>query len=140
MEQFETMGMDGEPHRFQYRTDSDYCEGHKEVTFFVYTIPENSNRFFEYTFIFKDKNTIKGKSVSHHSIPDFSKKGLPEKIIQIASDLFDCEVYSSPFQNSNSDDYLIEASKKAWERLLKLDPYGEKDEVNKRYVLKKKPR
>ncbi len=135
MKKFVAIDHDVNENPFQYTIHEDFLDGKRRVTFMVYSFPLNPDEFFEYTFKFIDERTLKGEFVGHNGYPEFTKKGLPEKIIEIASEEFKCNVESSPFQNPSDGNFLIEASQKAWERLVKSNPRARVDETRKVYVL-----
>jgi hypothetical protein len=132
---FEATDIGGNINRFQYTIETDILDGKRTATFRVYEIPPNLDKFFEYTFKFLDERTLKGEFVGHNGHREFSAKGLPEKIIEMASAEFNCNVESSPFQNPSDGNFLIKASQQAWERLLKSNSRTRKDEARKVYVL-----
>ncbi len=130
MVQFETIDRDNNVCQFQYSFE--YDELNKmNVEFSVFSIPKNSLRWFSYTFKIIDNNIAKGEMMTKNGCEEFGGKGIPEKIIEIASLILKRKIISSPtiFEAGN---FLIGPSKKAWERLVKNNENASLNE-NKHY-------
>jgi hypothetical protein len=102
---------------FQYKVEYGDELNPDLVYFKVFTIPENPMRCFSYTFKIIDSSTAKGEMMTNNGCIEFSQKGIPEKIIEIASHYLQKNIISSPL-NPQAADYLVGPSKKAWERLV----------------------
>lgn len=87
------------------------------MLFKVFSIPLNEMRWFSYRVRIINDTLIKSEHLSINENSEFAKKGIPEKIIQIASSELNRDIQSSSitFKNGN---YLTPPSKKAWERLV----------------------
>ena len=123
---------------FDFDVEENNTSNPATITFRVYSIPRNIHRHFEYTFSILDEETAKGETADHHNLEEFVQKGLPEKIIEIASEVLNRDIKSSPI-TPQPGNFLIAASKKAWERLIQTNPYAEKDLANDCFVLRRRP-
>ena len=115
MTEFETTDINGVVCRFQYSFENGNDDG--EIIFKIYTIPYNEMRWFSYKVKIINQSLVKNENWSHNNNLEFSKKGIPEKIIQIASSELNCDVMSSPI-TFNLGNFLSPPSRKAWERLI----------------------
>jgi hypothetical protein len=117
MEEFETIDIENNYCRFQYHIEfGDELEP-DNVHFKVFLIPQNSTRWFLYTFKILDEYTAKGETMTNHGYSEFSKKGIPEKIIEIAAETLNRKIISSPV-TPEAGNYLVETSLKVWERVV----------------------
>lgn len=117
MNKFRTIDINNNLCEFQYKVECDELN-HELVHFRVFTIPEKQNRYFLYTFKIVDNYTAKGEMMTNNGLIEFSQKGIPEKIIEIASLMLKRNIISSPLNNPQAANYLIGPSRKAWERLV----------------------
>ncbi len=115
MKEFSTIDINGNTQRFQYLIE--FSELDNEVTFRVFTIPANEMCWFSYRLKLLSKVLAKSEHMSNNNCPEFAKMGIPERIIEIASKELNMDIQSSPI-NPQSGNFLISASKKAWERLI----------------------
>ena len=115
MKEFSTIDIKGNPQTFQYLID--FNELDNEVTFRVFSIPANEMRWFSYRLKLLSKVIAKSERMSNNNCLEFAKMGIPESIIEIASQDLNTDIQSSPI-NPQSGSFLIPASKKAWERLI----------------------
>jgi hypothetical protein len=115
MTEFSTIDIYGNPQTFQYVMDFNKLDN--EVSFRVFSIPANEMRWFSYRLKLLSKAIAKSEHISNNNCPEFSKMGIPERIIEIASQELNMDILSSPI-NPQSGNFLIPASKKAWERLI----------------------
>jgi hypothetical protein len=123
MEEFETIDIENNICRFQYIVEYGDITDPDKVCFKVYSIPENTWRWFSYTFRMIGHEVAKGEMMTYNGYLEFSKKGIPERIIEIASQVLKRKIISSPINPVlNSGDYLVIPSKKAWERLVDSNP------------------
>ncbi len=134
MEELITIDIDGNECHFQYEIDEDKKTYPDEITFRVYNIPMDKNRFFLYTFKLIDENTAKGEMMDANKCDEFKKKGIPERIIEKASSYLKCNIISSP-RIHQPGNFLVDPSHKAWERLTKQNNNAIKDEQNKCFIL-----
>lgn len=117
MEQFETIDIDNNPCKFQYLVENgDELEPDK-VHFKIFSIPKDPMRWFSYTFKIIDGDIAKGEMMTNNGYKEFAKKGIPEKVIEIASSVLARKIISSP-TNPQAGDYLVGPSYKAWGRLV----------------------
>ncbi len=122
MVEFDTIDINGTINKFQYSFEKgDEILNPNDVTFKVYSIPKNELRWFSYRFQIIDNDIAKGEMMDINSNVEFSKKGIPEKIIEIASKILQKNIISSPISFS-SGNYLVPPAKKAWERLVNINP------------------
>ena len=137
MAQFRTLVYERKVYDFDFDVEENNTSNPATITFRVYSIPRNPDRFFKYTFSILDNETVKSETADHHDLEEFKQKGLPEKILEIASEILNRDIKSSPitFQRGN---FLIPAAKKAWERLVLTNPNAEKDELNDCFILRRK--
>jgi hypothetical protein len=134
MKKFSTIDINGNSHTFQYLTDFNDLDD--EVTFRVFSIPANEMRFFSYRVKIINNNIAKGEQFSNFGNSEFIKKGIPEKIIQIASSELNRDIKSSliTFQEGN---YLTPPSRKAWERLVAESENAFLDSENDCFIYKR---
>lgn len=118
MTEFSTIDIYGNTQRFQYLIE--FSELDNEVTFRVFTIPANELRWFSYRLKLLSKLIAKSEHMSNNNSPEFAKMGIPERIIEIASLELNVDIKSSPINPQNGN-FLIPASKKAWERLILIN-------------------
>lgn len=135
MEKLITIDIDGNECHFYYKIEEDKKTSSDEITFLVYSIPENENRFFHYTFKKINENTAQGISMDANNCDEFRKKGIPERIIEKASSYLKCNIISSPL-NPQSGNFMIDPSIKAWERLSEQNNNAFKDEQNNYFIHK----
>jgi hypothetical protein len=115
MTKFSTIDINGNSQTFQYLIDFNKLDN--EVTFRVFSIPADEMRWFSYRLKILSKTIAKSEHISNNNCLEFSKMGIPERIIEIASQELNMDIQSSPI-NPQSGNFLISASKKAWERLI----------------------
>ena len=115
MTEFLTSDIDGNICQFQYSIE--IKETDNEVVFKVHSIPQNEMRWFSYRLKIINNTLAKSEHFSNFENSEFAKKGIPEKIIQIASLELNRDIQSSPITFS-AGNYLIPSSRKAWERLV----------------------
>jgi hypothetical protein len=134
MTEFETLDIKGDTCQFQYVKEINDLDD--EVTFKVFSIPSNEMSWFSYRVKIINENTVKSEHLSINGNNEFSKKGIPERIIEIASSELNSDIYSSPisFQNGN---YLTEPSRKAWERLVAQNENAVLDSENDCFIFKR---
>lgn len=134
MEELITIDIDGNECRFQYLVECGDILSPNEVIFKVFSIPEDPMRWFSYRLIIIDNQTAKGEMMSNNSCIEFSKKGIPEKIIEKAAEKLERDIISSP-TNPQAGDYLVGPSYSAWLRLAKQNDFAYLDEENHRFIL-----
>ncbi len=100
-----------------------------EITFKVYSIPVDELKWFTYRLKIIDDTFAKSELLDNNGNEAFKRKGIPEKIIEIASKTLQRNISSSPI-TFNPGNYLVPSAKKAWERLLKQNT---KVKFNKTY-------
>ena len=134
MEQFETIDIDSNTRQFQYIIEYGDELSPNKVYFKVFSIPKNPLRWFSYNFQIIDNNIAKGEMMTNNGNNEFSQKGIPEKIIEIASIILKRKIISSPtiYQAGN---YLIGSSYKAWERLVSRNKNANLDKKNNCFFL-----
>lgn len=134
MTEFETLDIKGDSCQFQYVKEINDLDD--EVTFKVFSIPLNEMRWFSYRVKIINEKTVKSEHLSINGNNEFAKKGIPERIIEIASSEINSDIYSSPisFQNGN---YLTEPSRKAWERLVAQNENAVLDTENDCFIYKR---
>jgi hypothetical protein len=106
MEEFITNDIDGNECRFQFEVEYGDELNEDEVTFKVFSIPPNLMRWFSYRLKLIDSNTAKGEMMTINSCVEFSKKGIPEKIIEKAAEVLERNIISSP-TNGQAGNYLV---------------------------------
>lgn len=116
MEIFETRDINNNFCKFQYSFEYDKIIEPTEITFSVFSIPENFNRYFSYEFKIINHKLAKGYMMTNNNNEEFAKKGIPEKIIEIASLILKRDIISSPIK-PKAGNYLVVPSYKAWLRL-----------------------
>lgn len=131
MKKITSIGIENKIHQFQYSFELDG----DNITFNVYSIPKDEFRTFQYTFKIIDKNTAKAEMVTRNGWSEFSQKGLPEKIIQLASQILCRDIISSPL-NPEAGNYLVGSSKKAWDRLVYTNKNAQLSDDEKHYIFK----
>jgi hypothetical protein len=92
-------------------------------------------RWFTHTFIFLNQ-TLKSENMSNNGYSEFSKKGIPEKIIEIASSEFNSDVISSPI-TPQPGNFLVDTSFKVWQRLVLQNKNSHRDNFKDRFMFKK---
>ena len=117
MKEFETIDIENNVCLFQYTIEYGDELNSEEITFRIYSIPANPTRWFSYKFRIIDNYTVKSEMMSNNGFKEFSKKGIPEKIIEIASQLLKKKIVSSPII-PQAGNYLVETSFKVWNRLV----------------------
>jgi hypothetical protein len=65
---------------------------------------------------------------------EFSKKGIPERIIKKAAEQLERNIISSP-TIAQAGDYLVGPSYSAWQRLSEQNELANLDEENHRFIL-----
>ena len=116
MIEISTVDIDGHFSRFQYSQKTVELSD-DEVIFKVYSIPQDEIRWFSYKVKTLNETLAKSEHLSINGNIEFAKKGIPERIIQIASSELNRDIQSSPISYQEGN-YLTPASKKAWERLV----------------------
>ncbi len=134
MEEFETIDIDNNHCQFQYEIEYGDELYPDKVYFKVFSIPQDPMRWFSYTFSILDNNTAKGEMMTNNGYDEFAKKGIPEKIIEIASTELKRTIISSP-TTPQAGDYLVRPSFKAWERLTANNENEILNETNSRFQL-----
>lgn len=134
MIEMETIDLHNNNCHFQYFVELGDELRPDEITFKVYSIPKEELRWFSYKLKIIDNNIAKSEMMNNNSNFEFSKKGIPEKIIEIAADHLERSVISSPI-NPKMGDFLVPQAIKAWERLIKQNNKVRKDEENGCYIL-----
>jgi len=116
MLEFEIIDIINKICRFQYTVEyGDDLLKPDEITFKVFSIPENEIRWFSYRLTILDNYTAKKEMLDVNA--EFAQKGIPEKIIEIASKYLKRCIISSPI-GYNPGNYLIPSARKVWERLV----------------------
>jgi hypothetical protein len=105
-----------------------------EVTFRVFSIPEDQMRWFSYRLKIIDEHTAKGEMMTTNLCEEFSKKGIPERIIKKAAEQLERNIISSP-TIAQAGDYLVGPSYSAWQRLSEQNELANLDEENHRFIL-----
>ena len=85
MQQFETIDIDNNVCKFQYSMEYGDELNSDKVYFKVFSIPEKQERWFSYTFKIIGNDVAKSETMTNNDCIEFAKKGIPEKIIEIAS-------------------------------------------------------
>jgi hypothetical protein len=135
MEEFETIDMDNNLCRFQYKKEDGDTLNPDNVYFKVFSIPADPMRWFSYTFRIVDDHTAKGEMMTNHGYEEFAKKGIPEKIIEIAAAVLKRTIVSSPI-TPQAGNYLTNASYKAWKRLIAMNENALLNEAEDRFELR----
>lgn len=134
---FQTVGKDGMVYKFQYKIEPDRTAEGTSYTFSVYLIPPDDNISYQHTFKRISPTILHSSEMTNNGNPQFSKKGIPEKIIEIAADIYNCDIISSPLI-PDEDKFLTPNSQKVWERLVCSNPNAKKDEGKGYFILEKK--
>lgn len=129
MNEFETIDIDYNRCQFQYIFEYENDSNFQTVHFRVFSIPANKTRWFLYSFRLIDNHTAKGEMVTNNGYVEFAKKGIPEKIIEIASIVLNRKIISSPIE-PQAGDYLVGPSYKAWLRLVEINNRARLNEVD----------
>lgn len=134
MIQFDTIDICGNICQYQYSFE--FLEYSDNVLFKVFSIPMVEMKWFSYRVRILNNKLAKSEHLSTNCNLEFSKKGIPEKIIQIASFELKRDIQSSliNFQNGN---YLTPPSRKAWERLVEQCENAYLDTENDCFYYKK---
>ena len=90
MLELETIDINNNICQFHYKIEYD----NDEVCFSVFSIPQDPMRWFSYTFRILNDNIAKGETMTNNGCQEFAKKGIPEKIIQIASTVLERKIIS----------------------------------------------
>lgn len=135
MTQFETIDIDQNLCQFQYSVEYGDELNPDKVYFRVFSIPENPIRWFSYTCKIINENVAKGEMLNSNLNIEFEKKGIPERIIEIASIFLKKTIISSP-TIPQAGDYLVGSSRKAWERLVENNKNATLKEENNYFELK----
>lgn len=133
MPEFDTIGINNTVFSFDYEVVREF----NEATFYVYSIPRDQHRFLQYTFSILNDNVAKGEMVTANGFIEFRRKGIPEKIIEIAGEVLNKDIISSP-RTFKPGNFLIDSSVKAWERLIVGNPNAERDLANDCYILRRR--
>ena len=134
MEELITIDLEGNECRFQYMIEHGDELSPDEVTFKVFSIPEDQMRWFSYRLKINDEHTAKSEMMTTNSCAEFAKKGIPERIIEKAAEQLERNIISSP-TIAQAGDYLVGPSYKAWQRLSKQNELANLDEENHRFIL-----
>lgn len=136
MTEFYTTDINGNKCTFQYIIEQGDILNEGTVNFKVYAVPKNDYEWFSYKFQRVDENTLKGMVMTVNGNSDFRKKGIPERIIEIAQEIYNVNVISSSL-SPNPPDYLVGPSKNAWERLCNQNPNAKVDVENDCFILRR---
>lgn len=117
MEEIETIAIGNVRCRFQYNIEYGDELNPNKVYFRVFSIPQNPMKWFTYTFILLDNNTAQGIMMTNNGYEEFAKKGIPERIIEIAATVLKRKIISSPTTPQDGN-YLVGPSFKVWCRLV----------------------
>jgi len=137
MTEFQTTDIEGNQCNYQYIIEEGDILREGEITFKVYEIPKNEYEWFSYKFKKLDDALLKGEVMTVNGNSQFRQKGIPEKIIEIAQEKFKVNIISSPIISEDGD-FLVDSSKKAWERLCRTNSSAELDKENGYYILRNK--
>jgi hypothetical protein len=130
MLELETIDMNSNLCLFQYKIE--YTND--EVCFSVFSNPVDPMRWFSFTFRILNDNIAKGEMMTNNGFIEFSKKGIPEKIIQIASASLERKIISSSII-PKAGDFLVGPSYKVWERLVTNNENAILNELENRFEL-----
>lgn len=134
MKELNTKDIEGNECQFQYMVEYGDKLNPDEVTFKVFSKPQDPMRWFSYRLKIIDKQTAKGEMMTINSCTEFSKKGIPERIIEKAAEQLEKNIISSP-TIPQSGDYLVGPSYRAWVRLTEQNNLAHLDEENHRFIL-----
>lgn len=127
MIEFETIDINGIECRFQYIME---MSNDNEYAFFkVYEIPKNEMKWFTYKVELQNEDLAKSENMTCNTNQEFLKKGIPEKIIPIASRDLNRSIISSPFIPEDGN-FLIGASLRAWQRLVQQNENAIREKNN----------
>lgn len=136
MTEFETVDIDKNACKFQYTFEEGDDLNPNKIFFKVFSIPEESMRWYSYTLTIIDEDFAKNEMMTNNGYTEFSKKGIPEKMIEIASDILQKSIISSPtIPVAEGGDYLVESSYKVWERLMAVNDKVSLDEQNNHFII-----
>lgn len=135
MKPFSTIDANNVERNFQYAFEYGDELRPDMVYFKVYSEPHDPYRYFSYNLKIVNEQTAKGEMMNTNSNSEFSKMGIPERIIEIASMELKKNIISSPI-TWKAGNYLVGPSKKAWERLVSKNPLAVLDNENDRFILK----
>ncbi len=130
MREFETLDINNKKCRFQYSIEQDG----EYITFRVFSIPMNELEWFQYTVKIINSHLAKSETFTHNYKMEFSKKGIPEKIVEIASNYLKRSIVSSP-KSPKPGDFIIPAAIKAWDRLILQNSNARYDKANDCFIL-----
>lgn len=128
-----TVGIGGTGHLFQWQMDPNDISNHGEITFFVYENPPNAHEFYTHTFIVLKDGSYQSVMMNNNGFPAFAKKGIPEMILETASNIFKKDIKSSSTKMLPGN-FMTRASQKAWDRLVLTNPRATK--LSDHYLLK----
>ncbi|WP_298543642.1 hypothetical protein [uncultured Aquimarina sp.] len=134
MEELNTIDIEGNECRFQYVIEYGDVLNPHEVTFKVFSIPQDPMRWFSYRLNIIDDQTAKGEMMTTNSCAEFAKKGIPERIIEKAAEKLERNIISSP-TIAQEGDYLVGPSYSVWLRLTEQNDSASLDEENHRFIL-----
>jgi len=132
MIEFETIDIEGEICNFQYISET--SDDGEYVFFKIYSIPKDEMRWFTYKVQLVNNTLAKSENMTCNGNGEFLKKGIPEKIIPIASIYLNRSIISSPL-NSELGNFLIDNSVKVWDRLVAQNQNAVRQENNFIYNL-----
>lgn len=136
MEELNTIDINGNECQFSLLIEEgDMLSPHK-VMLKVYSNPMDEMKWFSYTFEILDEHTAKGSMMTSFNNIEFRKKGIPERLIERASEYLNRNIISSPL-HSEEGNFLVIPSYKAWERLVSENPKARKDETNNHFILER---
>jgi len=118
MVEFNTIDINGTINKFQYSFEKGDELNPDKVIFKVYSIPYDELKWFSYRLKIIDDTFAKSELLDNNGNEEFKRKGIPEKIIEIASKTLQRNIISSPI-TFNPGNYLVPPARKAWERLVK---------------------
>lgn len=122
----------GEDHEFEYEMQNEF----NTITFFVYSIPRDPNRYYHHTFVPQGDGSYQSSMMTINNNIEFRMKGIPEKILEIAGEELNTDIVSSPLQ-ANENNFMNGDSIRVWIRLCQLNENAEMDEVLGRYILRR---
>lgn len=117
---FETKDVNNKQCSFQYIVEYGDELHPNEITFKVYSIPVDELKWFTYKLKIIDDTFAKNELLDNNGNEAFKRKGIPEKIIEIASKTLQRNIISSPI-TFNPGNYLAPPARKVWERLVKYN-------------------